>query len=182
MTPMPIRVVIGVSGSGKTTVGAKLAHALDCAFLEGDDLHPRSNVEKMSHGIPLTDADRAPWLAVIHTRMQDAFTRGQCLVVACSALKRTYRTVLAQGLPVTWIYLKGSADLIRSRLQHRARHFMKATMLASQFETLEEPEPTDAIVVDISPLPDTIVEHILTALRGSAHVPTSTSLQHHGET
>ena len=158
MAPMII-VVMGVAGSGKTTVGTKLAAALHCAFLEGDDLHSHANVEKMSHGIPLTDADRAPWLDAIHKRMCDAFTAGQSLVVACSALERSYRTRLAEGLPVTWVYLKGSADLIRSRLQHRTHHFMKANMLASQFDVLEE--PSDAIIVDIAQPPDAIVERIL---------------------
>jgi len=179
-TPMII-VVMGVAGSGKTTVGTRLARALNCTFLEGDALHSRANVEKMSHGIPLTDADRAPWLAAIHSQMLEAFTQGRNLVVACSALKQAYRTTLAKGLPITWIYLRGSAELIRSRLQHRTSHFMKATMLASQFDTLEEPEPSDAVVVDISQQPDTIVEHILSALRGSGHVATSTSAQHHGD-
>jgi len=160
-----IIVVMGVAGSGKTTIGTKLAQALGASYLEGDDLHSPANVEKMSQGIPLTDADRAPWLAAIHTRMQDAVARGQGLVVACSALKRSYRAALARGLPVTWIYLRGSVDLIRSRLQHRSSHFMKATMLPSQFGALEEPEPSDAIVIDISQPPDAIVEHILSALR-----------------
>jgi gluconokinase len=154
-----IIVVMGVAGSGKTTVGTLLANAMHCAFLEGDSLHPAANVEAMSHGVPLTDADRAPWLAAIHARLLDAFTRGQCLVVGCSALKRSYRTVLAEGIPITWVYLKGSAGLIRSRLPHRTGHYMKADMLASQFEALEE--PSDALVVDISQSPRAIVEQIL---------------------
>ena len=159
-------VVMGVSGSGKTTVGTMVAEAMHCAFLEGDSLHPPANVEKMRHGIPLTDADRAPWLAALHGRLVDAFTHGTCLVAACSALKRSYRTVLAEGVPITWVYLKGSAALIRSRLQHRAGHYMKADMLASQFEALEE--PSDALVVDVSRPPAAIVEQILAALPGPA--------------
>ena len=162
-----IIVVMGVAGSGKTTVGTKLAAALHCAFLEGDDLHSQANVEKMSRGVPLTDADRAPWLDAIHGRMCDAFTAGQSLVVACSALERSYRARLAEGLPVTWVYLKGSADLIRSRLQHRTHHFMKANMLASQFEALEE--PSDALIVDVSQSPAAIVEQILAELRAPTH-------------
>lgn len=160
-----IIIVMGVAGSGKTTIGTKLAEALHCAYLEGDAQHPRTNVEKMSHGIPLTDADRAPWLAAIRAEIQDAVARGQSLVVACSALKRSYRAVLAEGLQVTWIYLKGSAELIRSRLEHRTSHFMKAAMLPSQFSTLEE--PAGAIVADISQSPDVIVDHILAILRRS---------------
>ena len=162
-----IVVLMGVSGSGKTTVGRMLASAMDCAFLEGDSLHSAANVEKMSHGIPLTDADRGPWLAAIHSRLLDAYRRRQSLVVGCSALKRSYRTLLADGIPITWIYLKGSAALIRSRLQHRTGHYMKADMLASQVEALEE--PSDALIVDVSQPPGTIVEQILAELRGLSH-------------
>jgi gluconokinase len=158
-----IVVVMGVAGSGKTTVGTMLANAMHCAFLEGDSLHSAANVEKMSHGIPLTDADRAPWLATIHARLLDSFTRGECLVVGCSALKESYRTVLAEGIPITWVYLKGPAALIRSRLRHRTGHYMKANMLASQFEALEE--PSNALIVDVSQSPGAIVEQILAELR-----------------
>ena len=161
-----IVVVMGVAGSGKTTVGEMLADALGCPFLEGDTLHSPENVEKMSRGVPLTDADRAPWLSAIHARMADACNRGQCLVVGCSALKQSYRAVLAEGLPVTWIYLKGSAELVQSRMLARANHFMKAGMLASQFAALEE--PSDAIVVDISQPPHAIVERILSRRRGAS--------------
>ena len=159
--------VMGVSGSGKTTVGTRLADAMHCAYLEGDALHSPANVEKMSHGIPLTDADRAPWLAAIHARLLDSFRQGESLVVGCSALKRSYRSVLADGIPITWVYLKGSAALIRSRLQRRSGHYMKADMLASQFEALEE--PSDALIVDVSQSPPAIVEQILAELRGPTH-------------
>jgi gluconokinase len=162
-----IVVVMGVSGSGKTTVGTMLADAMHCTFLEGDSLHSAADVEEMSHGIPLTDADRAPWLAAIHARLLDSFSRGKCLVVGCSALKQSYRTGLAEGIPITWVYLKGSAALIRSRLQRRTGHYMKADMLASQFEALEE--PSDALIVDVSQSPNAIVEQILAEFRGRAH-------------
>jgi len=168
-----IVVVMGVAGSGKTTVGTMLADALHCAFLEGDSLHSAANVDKMSHGIPLTDADRAPWLAAIHARLLDAFTHGKCLVVGCSALKQSYRTLLADGIPITWIYLKGSASLIRSRLQHRTGHYMKEDMLARQFEALEE--PSDALIVDVSKPPAAIVEQILAELREPTRVDTGGS-------
>ena len=115
-----IIVVIGVAGSGKTTVGTMLAGAMKCPFLEGDSLHPQENIDKMSHGIPLTDSDRGPWLSAIHARMLDYFERGQDLIVGCSALKQEYRRVLAKGIPITWVYLKGSPALIRSRLRHRS--------------------------------------------------------------
>lgn len=163
-----IAVVMGVSGSGKTTVGRMLADALGCRFLEGDALHSAANVEKMRHGIPLTDADRAPWLAAIHDRLLAAYTGGACMIAACSALKQSYRQALAEGVPITWIFLKGSAELIRSRLQHRTGHYMKAGLLASQFETLEE--PSNVHVVDISQSPEAIVEQLLGELRRSAPV------------
>ena len=162
-----IVVVMGVAGSGKTTVGAMLADALRCAFLEGDALHSPTNVEKMSHGSPLTDADGAPWLAAIHARLLDSFTRGKCLVVGCSALEQSYPTLLADDIPITWVYLKGSAALIRSRLRHRTGHDMKADMLAGQFEALEE--PSDALIVDVSQSPGAIVEQILAELRAPTH-------------
>jgi len=158
-----IVVLMGVAGSGKTTIGRMLADAIPCPFLEGDSLHSPANIEKMSRGIPLTDADRAPWLSAIHARMVDVDNRRDSLVVGCSALKQSYRTVLADGLPVRWVYLKGAPELIRSRMLHRAGHFMKAEMLASQFGALEE--PADALVVDVSESPDAIVERILSELR-----------------
>lgn len=158
-----IIVVTGVSGTGKTTVGTMLARALDCAFLDGDSLHPVANVEKMTRGIPLTDTDRAPWLAAIHARLLEASGTGRWLVVACSALRHSYRAALAEGIAVTWVYLNGSEALIQARLRHREGHYMKADMLASQFEALEH--PSDAIVLDISRSPRALVEQVIAALR-----------------
>ena len=160
-----IIVVMGVAGSGKTTVGTMLADAMKCPFLEGDALHSPGNIDKMSHGIPLTDADRAPWLSAIHARIVAASRGGQDLLVGCSALKQQYRKVLAEGVPIAWVYLKGSLELIRSRVKHRPSHFMKADMLASQFAALEE--PCDAIVADVSAPPGAIVKQIMTQL----HIP-----------
>jgi len=154
---------MGVAGSGKTTIGRMIADAISCTFLEGDSLHSRASVEKMSQGIPLTDADRAPWLAAIHAHMVDIYNRGGSVVVGCSALKQSYRAILADGLPITWVYLKGGQDLIQSRMLHRPGHFMKANMVASQFEALEE--PSDALIVDVAQSPDAIVERILSELR-----------------
>jgi len=162
-----IIVVMGVAGSGKTTVGKMLAKEMKCPFLEGDSLHSKENIDKMSHGIPLTDDDRAPWLAAIHVRILDFFERGQDLVVGCSALKLQYRRLLAKDVPITWVYLKGTPALIRARLRHRPGHFMKADMLASQFEALDE--PSDALVVDISASPSTIVKQILSQVRRPQH-------------
>ena len=169
-----IIVVMGVAGSGKTTVGSRLAKALNCAFLEGDSLHSQENIDKMSRGIPLTDADRTPWLAAIHARVLEACERGVDLVVSCSALKQQYRERIAKAVPITWVYLKGSPSLIRARLRHRPNHFFKADLLASQFDALDE--PVDALVVDISAPPNEIVQHILSQVRkrgvaGAGDVP-----------
>ncbi len=161
MTAMII-VIMGVAGAGKSTVGQLLADELHCEFLDGDSLHPPANIEKMTHGIPLTDADRAPWLAAIHARIVESLQRGEPLVVACSALKRQYRDTLGRSVAITWVYLKGSAEVIRERLQHRQRHFMKAKMLASQFADLEE--PTNAIVIDVTAVPAEAVRQIVNAL------------------
>ena len=157
-----IVVVMGVAGSGKSTVGTMLADAIDCPFLDGDSLHPAANVEKMTRGIPLTPADRAPWLEAIHARLLDAFSRGQSLVAGCSALEQSSRTILARGVPITWVYLKGPLDLVRARVQRRTGHYMKQDMLASQFGALEE--PSDAIVLDISQSARDLVEQVLTAI------------------
>ena len=167
-----IVVVIGVAGSGKTTIGTMLAKALNCSFLEGDAQHSVANIAKMSSGTPLTDEDRRPWLAAIHSRIRDFVSRGEDLVVACSALKRQHRQSLAIGVPITWVYLQASRDLIQSRLARRTSHFMKADMLDSQFETLEE--PAGAIVVDASERPDIIVSKILPQLPHAVDLRIST--------
>lgn len=158
-----IVVVMGVSGSGKSTVGALLAARLGCEFLEGDSLHPPTNIEKMKQGVPLTDRDRAPWLAAIHARIIESFQHRKSLVVACSALKQRYRETLARGVAIAWVYLKGSEELIRKRLQHRQHHFMTAQLLASQFADLEE--PVDAMIVDVEVAPPEAVDQILHALK-----------------
>ena len=154
---------MGVAGSGKTTVGTMLSDAMNCEFLEGDLLHSETNIEKMRRGIPLTDADRAPWLAAVHERIRESFERGRDLVVACSALKQQYRRQLARGVPIAWVYLKGPPALIRDRLRQRRHHFMKADMLASQLDALDE--PADALVIDVSAPPQAIVEKILSHVR-----------------
>ena len=158
-----IVVVFGVSGSGKSTIGMRLAGAMRCEFLEGDALHPRVNIDKMLSGEALSDEDRRPWLAALHGRIVESWRRGEDLVVACSALKRAYRESLEQGVTIAWVYLKGSPDLIRARLENRRGHFMQADLLASQFEALEEPE-NDAIVVDVAAPPEEIVTRVLRGL------------------
>ena len=160
-------VVMGVSGSGKTTVAAMLAGALHCSFLEGDELHPPANVEKMRSGTPLSDADRLPWLRRIAEAIDGWRDRQESGVVTCSALKRAYRGILIGDRPdVTLVYLKGSRDLIQRRMAARHEHFMPVALLDSQFATLEEPAPGEhAIVVDVGGQPAEIVAAIMRQLR-----------------
>jgi gluconokinase len=157
-----IIVIMGVAGSGKTTVGELLSESLQCTFLDADSLHPPANIDKMSRGIPLTDIDREPWLLAIHSRIVQSVQREEQLVVACSALKQRYRDTLARDVAIVWVYLKGTADLIMARLRARSHHYMKAEMLASQLADLEE--PTDAIVIDISLSPNEAVQQILSTI------------------
>jgi len=156
-------VVMGVSGSGKTTVSALLSAALGCQFQEGDDLHPAENVEKMRGGTPLTDADRMPWLHKIAEEIDGWRARGESGVLTCSALKRSYRDIIIGGRPdVTLVYLKGSHDLIRRRMAARHEHFMPVALLDSQFATLQEPTPDEhPIVVDVGGRPAEIAAEIV---------------------
>jgi gluconokinase len=163
-----IVVIMGVAGSGKTTVGELLASKLHFRFLDGDSLHPPGNIEKMTHDIPLTDADRAPWLAAVHSQIVESFRHGEHLVIACSALKQRYRDTLEGGVTITWVYLKGSYALIREHLQHRQHHFMKPEMLASQFADLEE--PADAIVIEVAAEPAVAVSQIVSALPAAPRI------------
>jgi gluconokinase len=155
-------VVMGVSGSGKTTVAKLLAERAGWRFQEGDTLHPPANVEKMSAGIPLTDADRLPWLRKIAETIDSWRAHGESGVVTCSALKRSYRDIIVGDRPdVRLVYLKGSHDLIRQRMAARHGHFMPSTLLDSQFATLEEPSPDEnAITVDIEGSPEKIAREI----------------------
>jgi gluconokinase len=157
-------LIMGVSGSGKTSIGTLLATTLGWQFEDADNFHSAVNIEKMRHGIPLTDADRLPWLEAIQGAIQDWLGSGTNTVLACSALKATYRQYLLQeSAPVRLVYLKGSPHLIRERLNQRQGHYMKADLLQSQFETLEEPE--DAFTVSIDQAPPAIVQQIITGLR-----------------
>jgi gluconokinase len=156
-------VVMGVSGSGKSTVGALLAKTLLWPFVEGDAFHPAANVDKMAHGHALTDEDRRPWLESLRVRIADALARNENLVVACSALKKSYRDLLdVDPVRVLFVHLKGDPELIHERLASRQGHFMKDTLLASQLATLEE--GPDTLVFDITPPPETIVKNIREAL------------------
>ncbi|MCB0167184.1 MAG: gluconokinase [Anaerolineae bacterium] len=155
-------VIIGVSGSGKTTVGLALAQKLKAPFFDGDDFHPPENVTKMANGIPLNDDDRSPWLARLHKLITDHLARGETAVIACSALKKKYRDQLRQGNEGLYIvYLKGSLNLIWERMAARQGHFMKADMLQSQFEALEPPSPRNTLIISVEQSVDNIVAHIL---------------------
>jgi len=158
-------IIMGVSGSGKTDVGKSLAQALGWDFFDADDFHPIENIAKMAGGIPLTDSDRAPWLDSLHNLISSSLTKNRPGVLACSALKERYRQRLLDGNDnAQIIYLKGSYELIRSRMNARKEHFMKPHMLQSQLETLEE--PFNALIVDIAPPVDEIVKVILQNMEG----------------
>jgi gluconokinase len=169
--PLPrILVVMGVSGSGKTTIGTQLALTLRWDFEDADWFHPTRNIDKMHAGIPLTDEDRAPWLIAIADFIDEARNAGQHAVVTCSALKRRYRAVIVDNRPdVRLIYLKGDIELIGRRIATRHEHFMPPSLLQSQFDALEQPGPDEnPIVVSIAPRPREIVADILEALKMQA--------------
>ena len=149
---------MGVSGSGKTTIGRGLADELGWKFYDGDDFHPRANVEKMARGLPLDDDDRAPWLESLRDLIRSCLARGESAVLACSALKRSYREYLLIDESVRLVYLKGDYELIEERLEGRRGHYMKPKMLDSQFAALEEPRR--GLTVDISLPPEKIIETI----------------------
>ena len=158
-----IVIVMGVTGAGKTTIGRALATALGWEFHDGDDLHSEASKLKMHRGIALDDADRAPWLAAIRQLIEAMLSEGRDGVVACSALKQSYRDeIVVDPNAVKIVYLKGSKEMIAERLRNRGAHFMNPDLLQSQFDTLEEPR--DAIVVDIAAAPEAIVNEIVAAL------------------
>jgi gluconokinase len=154
-----ILLVMGVTGSGKTTVGQMLAERLGWVYLEADDFHSAANKDKMHRGIPLTEADRVPWLDAMHAELVKQDALGKSVVLACSALRDEYRVRLDKGLQVTLIYLRGSRELIGGRLRLRKHHFAGESILDDQFAVLEE--PSNAIVVDVDEEPEAIVEEIL---------------------
>ena len=148
-----IVVVMGVSGSGKTTIGRLLAQRLECEFIDADDFHPASNVAKMAAGVPLEDADRWPWLERLNQELRRREARGDRAVLACSALKQAYRERLAAGLArLELVYLRASPELLRARLASRTHRYMPASLLESQLATLEPPE--HAIEVDAAQTPE----------------------------
>ena len=157
-----IVIIMGTTASGKTTIGSLLAKRLGWEFVDADDFHPPANVEKMKHGIPLTDADREPWLKALHDKIVEWNAEGRSVVLACSALKQSYRDELRGGAGVKFVYLRGSYELFSKRVLARKGHFAKQDLLVSQFATLEE--PADAITVDAGPAPEQIVAEVRSQL------------------
>ncbi|MBW4695044.1 MAG: gluconokinase [Lyngbya sp. HA4199-MV5] len=157
-----IILVMGVSGSGKTTIGSRLAERLHWSFYDADTFHPAANIDKMRQGIPLSDVDRLPWLMALQQAITGWLRTHTNAVLACSALKSEYRQMLCLSPQVKPVYLKGSFEFIQQRLQQRQGHYMKADLLQSQFDTLEEPE--DALQIDITQPPEAIVADIRKAL------------------
>ena len=154
-----VLIIMGVAGCGKTTVGRMLSVKLGWKYFEGDEYHPKENVAKMSAGIPLNDDDRKPWLLKLRSIIEDALAQGTNIILTCSALKESYREILKVNDDVKFIYLKGSYELIESRMKLRKDHFMKPGMLKSQFDALEE--PTEAIIIDIDQELNKIVDEII---------------------
>lgn len=161
---MPIVIIMGATGAGKTTIGRLLADRLGCTFQDADAFHPPSNVAKMRAGVPLTDEDRWPWLDALQRLIRDASERRAAMVLACSALKQSYRDRMTQGVAgVRWVYLKADAALLRTRVEARRDHFMPADLVESQLADLEEPQ--GAIVVDAAEPPERAADIIWRALR-----------------
>ncbi len=147
----PIIIIMGVSGCGKTTVGRALAERLSATFLDADDFHPASNVEKMRAGTPLNDDDRAPWLAKLNSELRERSQRRERVVLACSALKTRYRDAISDELPnAAWIFLDGSFEMIAARMRERPNHYMPESLLRSQFEALERPQKAVQISIELN--------------------------------
>jgi gluconokinase len=154
-----IIVLMGVAGSGKTTLGKQLSLALHCPFYDGDDFHSPEARLKMSRGEALTDEERQPWLEDINRNMKKWNIQSPRTILACSALKERYRNFLSRDVEITWVYLRGDKALIRKRLEERQDHYATAPLLESQFESLEEPD--NAIILDISNPPERLVEALI---------------------
>jgi gluconokinase len=163
-----ILLVMGVTGSGKSTVGKLLADQLDWLFLEADDFHSMANKEKMHRGVPLSEADRLPWLRAIHAELLAQTANGRNIVLACSALRKSYRRVLTAGLDVKIVYLRGSRELIGERLRGRMGHFAGEAILGDQFAVLEEPSAREAMIVDIQESPEDIAKEVLRRIKSAS--------------
>lgn len=165
--PPTVILLMGVAGSGKTTIGQRLARRLGWSFRDADSFHPQANIDKMTSGLPLTDDDRWPWLDAIAAWMDRCTETKQPGVVTCSALKYVYRTrLIGDRHEVRLVYLKGSRQLIAERMARRKNHFMPTTLLDSQFAALEEPRPSErALVVSVAMPPNRIIERIVSLCR-----------------
>jgi gluconokinase len=156
-------VLMGVAGSGKTAVGMRVAEKLNWRFLDADNFHPAANIEKMSHGIPLTDEDRVPWLERLRDELRHQIASGHSVILACSALKESYRRILREEpLPPQFVYLDVDAETIRERLSHRSAHFFPKELMNSQFAALEKPK--DAIVIDARKPIESVVDAVVHAI------------------
>lgn len=161
-----ILILMGPTGCGKTTIGRLLAQRLGCPFIDGDDFHPDANVAKMHSGVPLDDDDRRPWLRALGREIEDRLRAGQSAVVACSALKRTYRELLGvDQQTVQTVYLRGTFDLLQQRLADRRGHFMPPELLRSQLDALEVPQ--GGLAIDIDEDPEVIVDRIIADLKNA---------------
>ena len=159
-------VVMGVTATGKTTIGERLAEELGCEFIEGDSLHPQRNIDKMAAGTPLTDEDRWPWLQAIAELVAVRDFEGVSTVVTCSALRRSYRDVLRDAAPTFFVHLHAPFDVLQGRMRLRTKHFMPTTLLQSQFDTLEDlGDDESGAVVDVSPAVDEVVEEAVNEVR-----------------
>ncbi len=164
-------VVMGVSGCGKSTIAEALARKIDAHFKDADELHPAGNIEKMESGTPLNDEDREPWLADVASYARKSSAQHGICVIACSALKASYREILRNAGRIVFVYLNGSFDLISGRMRQRSGHFMPETLLQSQFDALEDPtQESDTISVSIEKDPDSIALDAVNALKSQGYV------------
>lgn len=160
-------ILIGVSGSGKTTIGKLLTKKLNWKFIEGDDFHSKKNKEKMENGIPLTSADRKPWLLSLKKIITKSLEKNENIIIACSALKKAYRKILKINRKVKFVYLKGDFKIIKERIENRKNHFFKVALLESQFNDLEEPK--NILNIDIKNDPEFITNKIIKELNLNSH-------------
>ena len=157
---------MGVAGSGKTAIGKGVAARLNWLFLDADDFHPAANIEKMKHGIPLNDQDRIPWLRALRNELRRLLAEGRSVILACSALKESYRKLLSDDVaPMSFVLLDVDQETIRERLQHRSAHFFPKELMNSQFAALEKPK--DAIIIDARKSLDEVIDRVVQAVSGS---------------